>query len=82
MMSGRDSVYRRLALRLLGVALGAFGFGLMALVVWHYTRGPLYGGGGTLFLIGVLCTWGGRQLIRRAHGRASPAGAESDSTAV
>ena len=61
--------------RLGGVAVGALGLGLVALVVWHYSRGPLYGGGGTLFLLGVGALWLGLHMIKRsASGGAATSG--------
>jgi hypothetical protein len=64
---------RLLLLRLGGVAVGALGLGLTGLAAWNYTRGPQYGAGGTVFLLGIGAIWLGLQMIKRSRGQESQA---------
>lgn len=53
--------------RLGGVAVGTVGVGLAGLALWHYTRGPQYGDGVTVLLVGVGLAWVGLQMVRRSQ---------------
>lgn len=65
-MTQPNSVLRILLWRLGGVAVATVGVTFMALAVWTYTRGPQYGAGGTVFLLGLAAAWGGVKMIRKS----------------